>query len=239
MKKQDEAKEQSQKRKKVNTAPTDSSLILNEHELQLQMVLQITKLLSSPIVEDSLLLSIKLAAVEALEVCVRRLAGSASSSSGVLVDCLPAVVAMFSSKKKVLCAAAVSCVTTLLCTLGPRALPYLSTIISQLLSTAQHALPSSQQLGETTGLDTTGGPELLLAILKAVEAIVNNLGAFLSPYLGDIIALVVLEPAILTASDVNISARAAALRFLIPDKIPVSTFNHLPIKSIKIPVLIL
>jgi U3 small nucleolar RNA-associated protein 10 len=60
-----------------------------------------------------------------------------------------------------------------------------------------------------------------------MEAIVENLGAFLSPYLGDIIGLVTLEPSILTAANDELSKRAAAVRLLIPEKIPVHTlFLH-------------
>jgi U3 small nucleolar RNA-associated protein 10 len=79
-------------------------------------------------------------------------------------------------------------------------------------------------VGEHSG-ETEGKSQLLIAVLKAMEAIVENLGAFLSPYLGDIIGLVTLEPSILTAANDELRKRAAAVRLLIPEKIPVHTLT--------------
>jgi len=222
MKNEGTAKESGSRRKKVNSSSIEIDEVTTEHDLQEKMVFQIARLLSLPVEDASL--STKRVAVEALEVCAKRL--GATDSSVALSACLPAVIAMFDTKKKALNAAAVRCVTTLLCILGPRGLPSLPTIISHLLVTAEHSLPSAKQVGEHSG-ETEGKSQLLIAVLKAMEAIVENLGAFLSPYLGDIIGLVTLEPSILTAANDELRKRAAAVRLLIPEKIPVHTlFLH-------------
>ncbi|CAM6046465.1 unnamed protein product [Sphagnum compactum] len=215
MKNEGTAKESSSRRKKVDSSSIEIDEVTTEHDLQEKMGFQIARLLSLPVEDASL--STKRVAVEALEVCAKRL--GATDSSVALSACLPAVIAMFDTKKKALNAAAVRCVTTLLCILGPRGLPSLPTIISHLLATAEHSLPSAKQVGEHSG-ETEGKSQLLIAVLKAMEAIVENLGAFLSPYLGDIIGLVTLEPSILTAANEELSKRAAAVRLLIPEKIP-------------------
>jgi U3 small nucleolar RNA-associated protein 10 len=60
---------------------------------------------------------------------------------------------------------------------------------------------------------------LLAASLAALEALVSHLGAFASPYLPRLIALVV-SPAVLTCGDGDAAGRAARLRAALPAKVP-------------------
>jgi hypothetical protein len=53
--------------------------------------------------------------------------------------------------------------------------------------------------------------------IAAVEKLVSEVGAFLSPYLGQILDQVLLRPAVLTSAA---TARAAAVRVLLAEKVP-------------------
>lgn len=214
MKLQEEAGEQRQRKKKIDTVPkATKDDMMKENELQVRMMSQITLLLSGPTEDASS--TIKLAAVEALEKCAKRLANT--SYSGALLDSLSAVVAICDSKSRVLCIASVRCLTTLICILGPRCLPSLPSLISRLLTVGKESL-----LGDVMPANVNDGSELILSILKALESIMEKMGAFLSPYLGDIISFVVLQPSIMRSSDVNVTTKASALRSVISEKIPVS-----------------
>lgn len=213
MKIQEEAGEQRQRKKKIDTVPKETKDVLMENELQVRMMSQITLLLSGPTEDASS--TIKLAAVEALEKCAKRLANT--SYSGALVDSLSAVVTICDSKSRALCIASVRCLTTLICILGPRCLPSLPSLISRLLTVGKESL-----LGDVIPANVSDGSELILSILKALESIMEKMGAFLSPYLGDIISFVVLQPSIVRSSDINVTTKASALRSVIPEKIPVS-----------------
>lgn len=217
MKIQEEAGEQRQRKKKIDTVvkETEDDMV-KENELQVRMMSQITLLLSGPTEDASS--TIKLAAVEALEKCAKRLANT--SYSGSLVDSLSAVVTICDSKSRALCIASVRCLTTLICILGPRCLPSLPSLMSRLLTVGKESF-----LGDVIPANVSDGPELILSILKALESILEKMGAFLSPYLGDIISFVVLQPSIMRSSDDNVTTKASALRSVIPEKIPVSIHN--------------
>lgn len=214
MKIQEEAGEQRQRKKKIDTVRKETKNdTVKENELQVRMMSQITLLLSGPTEDASS--TIKLAAVEALEKCAKRLGNT--SYSGALVDSLSAVVTICDSKSRALCLASVHCLTTLICILGPRCLPSLPRMISQLLTVGQETL-----LGDIIPANVSDGSELVFSILSAFESIMEKMGAFLSPYLGDIISFVVLQPSIMRSTDANVTTKASAVRAVISEKIPVS-----------------
>ena len=63
---------------------------------------------------------------------------------------------------------------------------------------------------------------LLLSILVTLEAVVEKLGGFLNPYLADILDLLVLHPEYASELDMKMKLKAAMVRKLLSEKIPVS-----------------
>lgn len=218
MKMQDEAREHPQRSSKVEQKPADKSIVTREHELQERMVSLISDLLLAPMENASA--GVKLVAVEALEKCATRLAST--SRAGSLVNTLPAAVSILTAKKKALCVAGVRCLGTLVSILGPRALPCLPAIVTQVIILGRGAKPNSSSMEGANELGVHAGSDIISSVLKTLGVILDNLGAFLNPYLSDIISFLVLEPSVIKAADANVASNAVAVRELIAEKIPVS-----------------
>ncbi|KAG0589672.1 hypothetical protein KC19_1G038600 [Ceratodon purpureus] len=216
MKLQDEAGEHSQRSKKVDQNATDENILKREIDLQARMVSQISDILLAPTEDGSL--GVKIAAIEALEKCAARLAGTSRAAS--LVDILGAVVSVLDAKKKALSVTGVRCVGTLVSILGPRALSSLPSIMTQFFILGRDAMLNLSNPGGTKESVVTAGTEIIASVLKTLGVIVENLGAFLNPYLENLISFLVLHPSVIKASDAKVTSNAAALRELISEKIP-------------------
>lgn len=218
MKMQDEAGEHPHRSNKVEQKPVDKNILKRENELQERMVSEISDILLAPTDDGST--GVKIAAIEALEKCATRLAGHSRTAS--LVDILTAVVSVLDAKKKALCVTGVRCVGTLVSILGPRALSSLPGTMTQLLIMGRDAVLNPSYLGGTKESLVTAGIDIIASILKTLGVIVENLGAFLNPYLADLISFLVLQPSVIKALDAKATSNAVALRVLISEKIPVS-----------------
>lgn len=217
---QDEAREQPPRRNRVEQKPVDEKTLKKEQDLQEQMVSLLSGILLASTEDASE--GVKLAAVEALEKCASKLAST--NRAGSLVNILPAAVAVLKAKKKALCVAGVRSVGTLVSILGPRALPSLPDIVTELLNMGRDAAPSSSSDVGANELTVTAGTDIVSSVLKTLGVVIENLGAFLNPYLSDIISFLALQPSVIKASDANVTSNAVAVRELLAKKIAVSKY---------------
>ncbi|XP_074294741.1 uncharacterized protein At3g06530-like [Silene latifolia] len=160
--------------------------------------------------------TVRLAAFSALEV----LANKFPSHHTIFSKCLTCVVRNISLDDLVIVASSLRTSGTLISVLGPRALPELPQIMKSLMQITRDASPSSVVDKSNHEVATSNDP-LMLSILVTLEALVNNLGSFLSPYLGDIIDLLVLHPDCVSESNPKLKSKADGLRKLISEKVPV------------------
>lgn len=215
---QDEARQHPPRSNKVEQKPIDKSILMREHGLQERMVSLISDILLAPVEDASV--GVKLAAIEALEKCATRLAST--DRAGSLVNILPAAISVLKGKKKALCVAGVRGVGTLVSILGPRALPSLPGIVTELLIMGRDAMLNSSFNEGIKEPSANAGTDIISSVLKTLGVILENLGAFLNPYLSDIISFLVLQPSVIKAPDANVTSNADAARQLIAKKIPVS-----------------
>jgi U3 small nucleolar RNA-associated protein 10 len=170
--------------------------------------------------------STKQAALAALEAIAGRFGAETPETLGsavgaVLANAEPPKTPKCSKKAKGLAegtvnsavaSVAVRCAATICAALGPRALPQLPGVLETVLGCAQRQLVAQNGSGlSEEQLD------LLVVCISAIEKLVSELGAFLSPYLGQVLDLVLLQPAVLTSAAAE---RAAAVRALLPEKLP-------------------
>ncbi|CAM6083052.1 unnamed protein product [Calypogeia fissa] len=209
------------KKKRENVAPVDDEHLPEEElELRVGIVNDITNLLAGNSEEQSV--STKLAAIDALNVSAQRFAEKAPN---VFVSSLAALVSNLQLKNRALGAAAVRCMATILAKLGPLALPALPDTVSALFEIAEQAMAAKPGVGDgdtaPDGNDSVEQQsELIVALLEALEAMLDKLGAFLTPYLEKIVGLVILRPQLLLNTHSEIHRRATTLRALLPTKVP-------------------
>lgn len=218
---QDENGERPQRSNKFEHKQNAKSVLKKEPEFQERMVSQLSDILVAPTEDSSA--NVKLAALEALERCATRLANT--DRAGTLINIVPAVLSILSVKKKALSVAGVRCVGTLVSILGPRALPSLPDISTQLFIMGRDASLSCSDTEGVKESNANSGTEIIVSILKTLIAIVEHLGAFINPYLNDLISYLVLQRSVIKSPDVNVSKNAATLRELISEKIPVSNLT--------------
>lgn len=169
--------------------------------------------------DDDFDVSVRLAAISALEV----LASKFPFNHTVFSKCLASVVKNVLSSNL---AVGSSCLRTsgaLINVLGPRALPELPEIMKNVLQRTREASPSSLAHKEFSE-DNSSQPlkdGLMLSILVNLEALVENLGAFLNPYLGDIIEVLVLHEEYVSESNPKLKSKADNVRRLLSEKVPV------------------
>ncbi|CAL5366770.1 unnamed protein product [Camellia sinensis] len=165
--------------------------------------------------------SLKVAAVSALEV----LAYKFSSNYSIFNMCLASVTKNIQSDNLAVSSCCLRTTGALINVLGPRALPELPSIMENVLRRSN--VFSSVSAITTSGEDNASIPltdskeSLYMSVLFALEAVVDKLGGFLNPYLGDILKLVVLHPKYASGSDPKLKFKADVVRKLITEKVPV------------------
>lgn len=212
------------KKKRENAVSADNENHLSEEELQFRVgiVKDITSLLSGDGGEQSV--STKLAAIDALNVSAQCFAEKVPD---VFVSSLAALVANLALKNRSLGAAAVQCVATIIGKLGPLALPALPDTVAALFAVAEQALEAKPGVAgedEDTardGNDTAEESELIMTVLGAFEAMLDKLGAFLTPYLEKLVGLVLLRPQLISGANADVLKKADSVRTLLPTSIPV------------------
>jgi U3 small nucleolar RNA-associated protein 10 len=156
---------------------------------------------------------VKRAAISTLEV----LAGRFPSGHPIFRKCLAAVAECISSKNLGVSSSCLRTTGALINVLGPKALIELPCIMKNLVKQSLEVSFASQ-----SGRNATAEEQLLmLSVLVTLEAVIDKLGGFLNPHLGDIMKIMVLHPEYVSDFDKNLKSKANAIRRLLTDKIPV------------------
>nr|XP_023877249.1 uncharacterized protein At3g06530 [Quercus suber] len=166
--------------------------------------------------------SLKLAAVSALEVLANRFPSNYSIYSMSLASVTKGIT-------KHNLAVSSSCLRTagaLINVLGTRSLAELPRIMENLIKISGKVSSCSDLKTKCDDDNTpvavsTSKDSLILSILITLEAVVDKLGSFLNPYLGDIMKILVLHPEYLSEADLKLKLKADAVRKLLTEKIPV------------------
>ncbi|KAK3026432.1 hypothetical protein RJ639_041444 [Escallonia herrerae] len=209
-------------RRGLNTSLRSSWLLLDESALESfsRMCLTIVKLVDDT--DDYADTSLKLAAVSALEVLANRF----PSNDSVFNLCLASVTKNIPSDNSAVSSTCLRTAGALINVLGPRALSELPCIMEHMLKKSRIVSP------EVGGIISCGDDNasiilsnfkesIFSSILVTMEAVIDKLGGFLNPYLGDIIELVVLHPEYAHTSDPKLKLKADVVRKLITERIPV------------------
>ncbi|KAG5249529.1 U3 small nucleolar RNA-associated protein and NUC211 domain-containing [Salix suchowensis] len=170
-----------------------------------QMCLEIARLIDDTMDDSDT--SLKLSAVSTLEV----LAHKYSSNYSVFSMCLPSITKGICSNNLAISSSCLRTTGALVDALGPRAFVQLPQIMENVI-TISSKFSAALSLPEES---------LMLSILLTLEAVVDKLGGFLSPYLEDIIRLVVHSPEYTSGSKMKLRQKADAVRRLLTEKIPV------------------
>ncbi|XP_010464227.1 PREDICTED: uncharacterized protein At3g06530 isoform X2 [Camelina sativa] len=155
----------------------------------------------------------KRAAISTLEV----LAGRFPSGHPVFSKCLASVAGGISSKNLGVSSSCLRTAGALINVLGPKALVELPRIMNNLVKQSRKVSPASKSGGNATAEEQL----LMVSVLVTLEAVIDKLGGFLNPHLGDILKVMVLHPEYVSDFDKNLKSKANAIRRLLTDKIPV------------------
>ncbi|KAL0708491.1 hypothetical protein Bca4012_074917 [Brassica carinata] len=153
----------------------------------------------------------KRAAISTLEVLASRL----PSGHPIFSKCLASVAEGISSKNLGVSSSCLRTTGALINVLGPKALVELPRIMKNLVQQSREVTSAS------TGDATAEEQLLMMSVLVTLEAVIEKLGGFLNPHLGDIIRLMVLHREYVSDFDKNLKSKANAIRRLLTEKIPV------------------
>ncbi|KAK1577185.1 hypothetical protein Q3G72_019640 [Acer saccharum] len=158
--------------------------------------------------------SLKLAAVSTLEALANRF-----PYYSVFNTCLASVTNSISSRNLAISSSCLRTTGALINVLGPKALVELPRIMENVVKKSREI---SACIDVKNNIEDSSVKESLMAsILITLEAVIDKLGGFLNPYLGDITKLLVLHPEYVVGSDLKLKVKADAVRRLLTEKIPV------------------
>lgn len=174
--------------------------------------------------------SLKLAAISALEVLANRFPFDYS----IFIECLASVTKYISSDNLAVSSGCLRTTGALVNVLGPRALAKLPCIMDNVIKISREVslcsdLKAVKITDDTPVASSTTKESIVLSVLVVLEAVVDKLGGFLNPYLGDIITIMVLNADYAPGSDQKVKSKADTVRRLITEKIPVSPVENLDI----------
>ncbi|MCD7468760.1 hypothetical protein HAX54_007198 [Datura stramonium] len=194
---------------------------LDENSLQSldTLCLEILKLVNSPSESSS---SLKLAAVSTLEVLANRF----PSDNSVFSVCLDSVSKSICTDNSALSSSCLRTAGALINVLGPKALPQLPFVIEGMIRQSRNALSTvtaetKKTDGDASIVSSIHNDSVFMSILLALEAVVNKLGCFLNPYLGDILELMLLKPQYTSTSELKLKLKADSVRKLLAERVPV------------------
>uniref|UniRef100_A0A0V0J264 Putative ovule protein n=1 Tax=Solanum chacoense TaxID=4108 RepID=A0A0V0J264_SOLCH len=194
---------------------------LDENSLQSldTLCLEILKLVNSQSESSS---SLKLAAVSTLEVLANRF----PSDNSVFSACLDSVSKSICTDNSALSSSCLRTTGALINVLGPKALPQLPFVMEGMIKQSHNDLSTvtaetKPTDGDASTVSSIQNDSVLMSILLALEAVVNKLGGFLNPYLGDILELMLLKPQYTYTSELKLKLKADSVRKLIAERVPV------------------
>lgn len=166
--------------------------------------------------------SLKLTAVSTLEVLAYRF----PSDNPIFGMCLKSVSKNICSNNSAVSSGCLRATSAFIHVLGPRALSELPGIMACMFSRSRDISVSVAEESKSHDVSSstasrTMRDSVFLSVLITLEAVVDKLGGFLNPYLGDILELLVLHPWYAFAGDVKLNLKADVVRKLVTDKIPV------------------
>ncbi|KAG8082909.1 hypothetical protein GUJ93_ZPchr0014g46634 [Zizania palustris] len=166
--------------------------------------------------------SVKIAAISSLET----LAKEYPSDNPAYSKCLAKITNCISSSDTVTSSRLIHTAGSLINVLGSKALPQLPSIMKNMLQISHQVsfCPSGKYAHDSTKTDSKLSNQaisLLLSVLTTVEVIVKKLGEFVNPYLEEILDLVVLHQECASRTDEKLDAKAADVRTLLTEKVPV------------------
>ena len=184
-----------------------------------ELCLKIVQLIACTIDSET---PVKLAAISSLEVLSKELA----SENLIFSTCLACVVKYIGSADLAISSACIRSTGALINVLGSKALSHLPHIMKHMLERAHEISYCPGGSSKYSNVKTSDGVlnhnlPIMLSIIVTLEAIIVNLGGFLNPYLDDILDLIILHPEYVLESDAKIKLRAATVRKLLTEKIPV------------------
>ncbi|GJN26820.1 hypothetical protein PR202_gb14780 [Eleusine coracana subsp. coracana] len=183
------------------------------------LCLKILVLIDRGIDSDS---SVKIAAISALET----LAKEYPLDNPTYSNCLAEIIHHIGSGDIVTSSASVRTAGALINVLGSKALPQLPLIMKNIMlgSHQVSCCPSGNYADgctRTSARLSSQTTTMLLSVLTTIEVIVEKLGEFVNPYLAEILDLVVLHPECGSHMDAKLDAKAADVRNLLTEKVPV------------------
>lgn len=178
------------------------------------MCLEIVHLINAA--EDNSNTSLKLAAVSAVEVLTFKF----PSDHSIFSSCLDAISMKICSESMEISSSCLHAAGALINVLGQKALIHLPCLMENLIKTSQCKLPGISGKNNNSSASCTF-KDILLSVLTGLEAVVDQLGSFLNPYLDKIGQLLVLHPELTSGSDLKLKSKAEVVQNLIAEKIPV------------------
>ncbi|XP_075111294.1 uncharacterized protein At3g06530 isoform X2 [Nicotiana tabacum] len=183
------------------------------------LCLEILKLVNSQSESSS---SLKLAAVSTLEVLANRF----PSDNSVFSLCLDSVSKSICADNSAVSSSCLHAAGALINVLGPKALHQLPLVMEGMIRQSRNALSAltaetKQTDGDVSVVSPIQNDSVSMSILLALEAVVNKLGAFLNPYLGDILELMLLKPQYTSTAEPKLKLKADSVRKLITERVPV------------------
>lgn len=163
--------------------------------------------------------SLKVAAVSAIEI----LANAFSSYHSVISVWLAPIAKYITSNNLPLSSSCLRTCSTLVNVLGPRSLSELPSIMGKVINVSHSCVVENKRCSSEMSVQSSDLKEsVMLSVAVTLEAVVEKLGGFLNPYLGDILDLLVLHPNLVWGSDSKLKLKADSIRKLLTEKIPVS-----------------
>ncbi|KAH7537802.1 hypothetical protein FEM48_Zijuj03G0131900 [Ziziphus jujuba var. spinosa] len=158
--------------------------------------------------------NLKLVSVMALDVLANRF----PSDQSIFSECLATVTKNISSHNVAVSSGCLRATAALVNVLGPRSLPQLPSIMEKVFLCSD--VKSIQSIDKAHVSSSTKNESIFSSALVVLEAVVDKLGGFLNPYLGNIIEFL-LQPHFASESDLKLKLKADSVRRLIAERIPV------------------
>ncbi|TKW05794.1 hypothetical protein SEVIR_7G200000v4 [Setaria viridis] len=183
------------------------------------LCLKILELIDRVVGSDT---SVKIAAISSLET----LAKEYPSDDPVYSKCLSTIINHIGSADAAMSSGLIHTAGSLIDVLGSKALPQLPLVVKNIMLIAHQVscCPSGSYAHGSTKATTRLSNQdtaMLLSSLTTIEVVVEKLGEFVNPYLKEILDLVVLHPECSSHMDTRLDAKAADVRKLLTEKVPV------------------